>query len=148
MGGGHSHVQVFEHLTRNRLPNARLTLVVDRRISMYSGMVPGFVAGQYGVRDLEIDAVALAKKAGAQIVLSAAVRVDTERQQIVVADGLPVPYDVAVFDIGSSVIGLGLPGVIDHALPTRPITDFVHRVDALLEELPAGRRDPFRVLAS
>lgn len=146
VGGGHSHIQVFEHLARNRLPNARLTLVVDRRIAMYSGMVPGFVAGQYGVRDLEIDAVALAKKAGARIVLSPAVRVDTERQQIVVADGSPVPYDVAAFDIGSSVIGLDLPGVRKHSLPTRPITDFVHRVNVLLEELPVGERDEFRVV--
>ena len=146
VGGGHSHIQVLEHFTRNRLPDARLTLVVDRRIAMYSGMVPGFVAGQYGVRDLEIDTVALAKKAGARIVLSSAVRVDTERRQVMVADGAPVPYDVAAFDIGSSVMGLDLPGVRRHTLPTRPITEFVYGVDALLGDLQAGRRDPFRVV--
>ena len=39
VGGGHSHIQVLEHFTRNRLPNAGLTLVVDRRIAMYSGMI-------------------------------------------------------------------------------------------------------------
>ncbi len=146
VGGGHSHIQVFDHFTRNRLPNARLTLVVDRRIAMYSGMVPGFVAGQYGVQDLAIDAVALAEKAGARIVLSPAVRVDTERRQIVVADGPPVPYDVAAFDLGSTVTGLDLPGVREHALPTRPITEFVHRVDTLLEDLKAEGGDPFRVV--
>ncbi|GMR11969.1 MAG: FAD-dependent oxidoreductase [Gemmatimonadota bacterium] len=146
VGGGHSHIQVLDHFRRNRLPNARLTLVVDRRIAMYSGMVPGFVAGQYGVADLEIDAVGLAEKAGARVVLSPALRVDTERQQIVVADGPPVAYDVAAFDIGSTVGGLELPGVKDHAVPTRPITDFVHRVDALLGDLPAGGSDPFRVV--
>lgn len=146
VGGGHSHIQVLDHFKRNRLPNARLTLVVDRRIAMYSGMVPGFVAGQYGVGDLEIDTVALAKEAGARIVLSPAVGIDPERRRIMVADGPPVPYDVAAFDIGSSVIGLDLPGVRRHTLPTRPITDFVHRVDALLGDLPASGRDPFRVI--
>ena len=41
-------------------------------------------------------------------------------------------YDTASFDVGSTVSGLDLPGVREHALPTRPIADLVARVEALV----------------
>ena len=46
-----------------------MTVVVDRPVAVYSGMVPGFVAGQYGSSDLEIDVLPLARRAGARLVV-------------------------------------------------------------------------------
>ena len=48
------------------------------------------------------------------------------------------------FDVGSTVAGLGLRGVREHAIPTRPIGEFVRRVD---EVLAAARdRDGARIV--
>ncbi len=138
VGGGHAHVQVLRTFASAPLPDSRLTLVVDTPIAVYSGMVPGFVAGQYRADELEIDVGTLARHAGARIVIGRVVRIDTDDRQVVVDDHDPVAYDLASFNIGSTVMGLDLPGVREHAVPTRPISLFVHRV----EEVVQRARDP------
>ena len=147
VGGGHAHVQVLRRFEMEPPDTARLTVVLDVPVAVYSGMVPGFVANQYRAEELEIDVVPLARRAGARVILSAATGIDAESKKILFADRPPIPYDVASLDVGSTVAGLDLPGVRDHALPTRPIGAFVRKVDALIES--AQRHDPdepFRVV--
>jgi len=103
-------------------------------------MVPGFVAGQYEAAELEIDVIPLARRAGAEVVLAAATGVDAEERLIQLAGRPPMRYDLASFDIGSTVIGLSLPGVREHALPTRPIARLVAQVDTLIERASAMDR--------
>ncbi len=140
VGGGHAHIHVLERVLERPLPGARLTLVVDTPIATYSGMVPGFVAGQYRPEELEIDVVALAEKAGARTIVSPASRVDSDARLIHTVEGPPVPFDIVSWDIGSTVAGLDLPGVREHALPTRPIRLFVQRMTELVER--ARAHDP------
>jgi selenide,water dikinase len=138
VGGGHAHVQVLRQFEMNPPPDAHLTIVLDVPVAVYSGMVPGFVAGQYRAEELEIDVVPLARRAAASVILSPATGIDAEQRQILFADRPPIPYDVASLDIGSTVAGLDLPGVHEHALPTRPISRFVSRVDEIIEEVGSG----------
>jgi selenide,water dikinase len=128
-------------------PDVRLTLVVDKPIAVYSGMVPGYVAGQYRREELEIDVVPLARRAGARVILSPAIGVDPASKRIRLSDRPALRYDVASFDIGSTVAGLDLPGVRQNALPTRPIVELVERIDALAARI-RGRTagGPFRIV--
>ena len=73
VGGGHSHVQVLRRFAMERHSDIRLTVVLDTPVAVYSGMVPGLIAGQYRAEELEIDVVPLARRAGARVILSAAV---------------------------------------------------------------------------
>ena len=132
VGGGHAHVQVLRRLAMKPPPRTRVTLVVDTPIAVYSGMVPGFVAGQYRAAELEIDVLPLARRAGARIVVAAATGIDVERRRLLVAGRPPLSYDRLSFDIGSTVAGLDLAGVREHAIPTRPIGRFVARLDSIL----------------
>ncbi len=143
VGGGHAHIEVLRRWSRAPLAGVDLTLIVDRPRAVYSGMVPGFVAGDYRCGDIEIDVVALARAAGARVVEAAATSLDPARRSISLATyaaadaaGAPaatVSYDVASLDVGSSVRGLELPGVREHALATRPIGDFIGRVGEAVE---------------
>jgi selenide,water dikinase len=141
VGGGHAHIHVLERCIEDGPPDAKLTLVVDRRIAMYSGMVPGYVAGQYSAEELQIDAVALAERAGAEVVLAPATGVDPVGKRVLVEGGADVAYDVASFDIGSTVTGLDVPGVREHARATRPIGTFVEDFEAVVEEARAHQGD-------
>jgi selenide,water dikinase len=144
VGGGHAHIQVLKRWAMAPVPGARLTLVVDRPIAVYSGMVPGFVAGQYLREDLEIDVRPLALRAGARCIVAAATGVDPDARRLFLAERPPITYDTVSFDVGSTVTGLEIPGVREHAIPTRPIGEFVRRVD---EVLAAARgREGFRVV--
>ncbi|MHC5009426.1 MAG: FAD-dependent oxidoreductase [Planctomycetota bacterium] len=147
VGGGHAHVHVLEHLARETPRDLALTLVVDERFAVYSGMVPGFVAGQYRQAELEIDVERLARAAGARYVSGRAVSIDAAAREIGLEDGTRLPYDVASFDIGSTVRGLDVPGVRAHALPTRPIGLFVRRVAEVVDRVRAWPVDtPFHVV--
>ncbi len=147
VGAGHAHIHVLEGFAAEPPSNTRTTLVVDTPIAVYSGMVPGFVAGRYDARDLEIDVAPLARRAGVRVVVTRAVGIDAADRRILLESGSPVAYDLACLNIGSTVAGLDLPGIRAHALPTRPIGGFVRRVGDLVEQARNhDARTPFRVV--
>jgi selenide,water dikinase len=139
VGGGHAHVQVLRRLGLRPIPGTRVCAVLDRAEAVYSGMVPGFAAGDYAAAELEIDVAALARHAGAEVVLARALRIDPGARRIELEGHPPLGYDVASLDVGSSVRGLELPGVREHALATRPIRAFVDALDSRLAALRARR---------
>jgi len=142
VGGGHTHVQVLKSLGSEPPPDTELTVVVAGPVAIYSGMVPGFVAGRYEVDELGIDVVGLARRAGARVVLRRALTIDADRRRIMLEGGDEVSYDLASINIGSTVAGLDTPGVREHTLPTRPISGFVERIDALVERARARGLEP------
>lgn len=144
VGGGHSHVEVLRRWARDPVPGARLTTVVDSPTAVYSGMVPGFVAGQYRLDEIELDVQGLARKAGASWVGAKATGLDVYARRLHVEGEPPLAYDALSFDVGSTVSGIDRPGVKELALATRPIGDFVRAVDALLER--GKSRQSFRVI--
>jgi selenide,water dikinase len=129
IGGGHANVQVLRAWAMRPEPGVRLTVVLDRPVAVYSGMVPGFVAGQYRKHELDIDVRPLALRAGARCINAPAVGLDPVARVIHLAGRPPLRYDTAIFDVGSTVGGLDVPGARAHAVPTRPIGRFVERVD-------------------
>ena len=133
VGGGHSHVQLLRRLAMFPVPDLRLTVVLDTPIAIYSGMVPGFIAGQYRTDELEIDVVPLARRAGAQVILSPATSVEAAASLVHLKGRPPIRYDFASLDVGSMVAGLDVPGVREHALPGRPISRFVLEMEAFLD---------------
>ncbi len=121
-------------------------------------MVPGFVAGDYAPPELEIDMVPLARRAGARVILAAATGIDPAARRIALEGRPAIAYDVASLDVGATVRGLDVPGVREHALATRPIRDFVDRLEERLAAVgvgvppstaaagsPRAARDAFRI---
>ncbi len=145
VGGGHSHVQVLRSLMMTPEPDARVTIVLDDPVAVYSGMVPGFVAGDYALPDLEIDLLPLARRAGAAVVLGKATSIDAINKLVHVEGRPSLPYDIASVNVGSTVRSTDLPGVREHALPTRPIGRFARLVDARTGDLASLNR-PARVV--
>ncbi len=140
VGGGHTHIQVLKSWAMAPVAGVRITVVVDQPVAIYSGMVPGFAAGQYRREEIEIDVWPLARRAGARVLAAQAIAIDARERRIALQGRPPLAYDTASFDVGSTVGGLDLPGVVAHALPTRPIALLVARVDELVARLRARGR--------
>ena len=133
LGGGHAHVEVLRRLARSPWPATRVSLVSPRPTALYSGMVPGVVAGHYAAADCSIDLRALAQRAGAAWIQASACGIDADANRIRLFDGGDLGYDVLSLDIGSITDFGAIPGAAQHALPVRPIEDFARAVDDLIE---------------
>src|SRR5262245_55638373 len=140
VGGGHTHIQVLRRWAMAPIAGVRVTVVVDRPEAVYSGMVPGFAAGDYAAHELAIDVVQLARRARARVVLARAISLDANARRIELEGRTPIAYDVASLDVGAGVRGLDLPGVSAHALATRPIARLVEELDARIARLPERPR--------
>jgi selenide,water dikinase len=137
LGGGHAHVQVLAALAEERLPSATVTLLTPHARALYSGMVPGLVAGHYAEDDCTIPLRPLAGRAGAAWVEAAAEAIDTARRVVRTRDA-EFAYDTLSIDTGAVMSRDTIPGAREHGLFVRPIEQFV-RLWAGLEALAAQR---------
>lgn len=137
VGAGHAHIQILRMHLMTPFP-ARITLVVDQCEAVYSGMVPGVLAGQYTPDQVVLDAWPLARKAGVRVIVARCERIEADAKRVHIAGRPPLPYGLCSVDIGSTVRGLELPGVAEHAIPSRPIQGFVQRFEDGLRGLDGG----------
>jgi selenide,water dikinase len=130
VGGGHTHVQVLLGFAKHRLPSGtELCVVLDRPTSLYSGMVPGVVAGRYQPGEAEIDLLALSRRAGARVVLARCIGFELAERQVLVHDAAPVRYEILSIDVGAAVAA---PPESSGSLPVWPARPIVRLVDELL----------------
>ena len=101
VGGGHAHVFVLKSLAMRPAPELRLTVVSPNSYATYSGMVPGVLAGQYQLREAQIDVRAFAARARAAFIADRVVRIDPARRLIHLQERPPLFYDLLSLDIGS-----------------------------------------------
>jgi selenide,water dikinase len=135
IGGGHAHAFVLLRLRNFISKNLAVTLVTPSPVHVYSGMVPGVIAGHYAAAEAQIDLARLARDAGAEVVPDRAARIDPGAKQVELESGLTLAYDVASLNLGSMPAGLGEP-----AIPAKPFEGFFAHWRALLEKGPKALR--------
>jgi selenide,water dikinase len=138
LGGGHAHLQVLRALAQERLPVAEVLLITPYAGTVYSGMVPGLVAGHYAAVQCSITIAPLAAAAGVRVVEAAAVGLDAGARSVRLSDGRSAEYDVLSIDTGSVQHRDALPGAREHGLFIRPMEHFV-RLQQALADLAAQR---------
>jgi pyridine nucleotide-disulfide oxidoreductase family protein len=133
LGGGHAHVHVLQACARERLSDVELLLVTPQAQQVYSGMVPGLVAGHYRAAQCSIPLAPLAAAAGAQFIEGRACGLDTAERCVRLADGRSLAYDTLSLDTGAEQDPARLPGSRAHGLFVRPMGAFVQSLPALLQ---------------
>ncbi|MFP6796212.1 MAG: selenide, water dikinase SelD [Pseudomonadales bacterium] len=131
VGGGHSHVQVLRRFGMRPVPGVRLTLVVREPHTPYSGMLPGFIAGQYSWDDIHIDLARLGAFCDARFIAEEVIGVDPTDRRILFNDRPSIRYDALSINIGGVPLK-GMP-VHDTVLPVKPIGRFIEAWESLLE---------------
>ncbi len=131
LGGGHAHVHVLKALAQEPLPSAQVTLVSPYARQVYSGMVPGLVAGHYMADDCVIPLAPLAAAAKVKFIQSAATALDAKARTVSLSNGQALHYDALSLDTGPVIDRQSIPGAEEHALFVRPIEDFIVQWDEL-----------------
>ena len=146
LGGGHSHVHVLEAFARQPPKDTVVTLLTPGPLQIYSGMLPGWLAGHYRLRACAISVAALARRAGAAFIRGRAVGLDTHARRVLCADGSSLPYDLLSIDTGAVADLSTLPGAERHVLPVRPIDRLVHGCAALLARTESRPRSTITLI--
>lgn len=143
LGGGHAHLGVLRALAAHPLPGWRTSLLTPHARQIYSGMLPGWVAGHYALDACTINLAAQTARAGAALLCDAATALDAAGQLVATAQGRLLHYDALSIDVGSGPAIASLAGGDAHGIPVRPIERFVAQWDPLVERLRAapGRFD-------
>ncbi len=127
VGAGHAHSVVLRSLTEKPLYGARVAVVSPAAKQLYSGMLPGVVAGLYRRHQAEIDVARLAEAAYAEFIEGAVVALDAARRVARLDDGSELAYDVVSLNAGS-LVDASVPGAAQHALQVKPFDHFVREV--------------------
>ena len=108
-GGGHTHALVLRKWAMQwaqqpqRRPAAWITLVNRRSTALYSGMVPGLIAGLYEREACEINLRRLADQAGVSFVEAEITGVDLKRRELLLEGRPALQFDWLSLDVGAVV---------------------------------------------
>jgi len=139
LGGGHAHVKVLTSLARSPLSGWEIRLITPYQRQIYSGMLPGWIAGHYSIEECALPLDTLAASAGIVLHQTAGIDLDPAGNTMLCADGSVVPFDLLSIDTGPEPALEGLPGAAEHALAVRPIERFIAAWPSLLDRMLAQR---------
>jgi len=132
LGGGHAHVQVLAAMAREPMPGVQAVLVTPFARQIYSGMMPGWVAGHYTLDQCAIALEPLVKAAQAELALASATSLNAAERTVTLSDGRVAEYDLLSIDTGAQQDRDAISGGRTHGLFIRPIEHFVKLYEGLL----------------
>ncbi len=122
VGAGHAHLEVLRRLELHPSAGMEATLISAADCHHYSGMVPGFLQGQYEEREITFDLPRLAARAGARFVQARATAIDPNAREVHLEGGGVLGYDLVSFNVGSRSAGDEEEDVRRHAALVKPIS--------------------------
>lgn len=124
-GAGHAHLHVLKSLTARRWPGVEVILVAPHPRQIYSGMVPGWMAGHYTIDQCAAALAPLVDAARIRFIQDTVTGVSAEGREIHTANSGNIAYDVLSLDVGAQVDDSALAGSSATLLPIRPLESFV-----------------------
>ena len=138
IGGGHAHIQVIRRFGMKPEPGVRLTLVSRESLTPYTGMLPGFIAGEYEQSEIVIDLLRLARFADCRFIEANVERVEVADRFAYLGGGRPpLRFDVLSINTGGDC-ALDIEGG-EFIEPVKPIGRFLqnwHTTHAKLVAIP------------
>ncbi len=151
-GAGHAHTNLLRRLSNQPLKNVEVTLVSEQPQSIYSGMLPGWMAGHYTLDEITIDIIALCKRAGVRLLPASIAAVDADTQTVITDDNEQFDYDLLSLNTGADtdLTWLAVNDSIandstksDAIIPIRPLHLFIEQWQQIL--IDAHHADSYQI---
>jgi pyridine nucleotide-disulfide oxidoreductase family protein len=127
VGAGHAHLNVLRSFAKEALYGARVTLVTPLARQVYSGMLPGVIAGHYRLDNAQADIEALCSRAYVEFAAGQVDALDLQARRASLEGGEKLDYDVISLNPGS-LVERSLPGA-ERTLPVKPLDEFLAALD-------------------
>lgn len=137
VGAGHAHLMVLARCDVYLKRGHHVTVVSPSPYHYYSGMGPGMLSGLYKPQDIRFHVRKLVESRGATFIDDAVVSVDFNKRTLRLSRGGEVAYDVASFNIGSTVALERLSVATQNIFPVKPITNLMkarHYITRLISD--------------
>ena len=127
VGAGHAHLAVLRSFAETPVYGARLTLVTPLATQVYSGMLPGVVAGHYRLEEAQIDIASLCSRAYVDLTIGRVDALELAARRVRLDDGAVLEYDAISLNPGS-LVDRSLPGA-ERTLAAKPLDEFIAALD-------------------
>ena len=146
-GAGHAHINLLRRLMAKQPANIEVTLITEQPKTIYSGMLPGWMAGHYNLSDISIDAKSLCKQAGVRFIQQSLAAVKASANQVTTSDNENFDYNVLSLNTGADTDINWLDKQSGYSknevIPIRPIYPFIERWQQIIDE--ANRSDNYQL---
>jgi NADH dehydrogenase FAD-containing subunit len=139
-GGGHTHLAAVRAIADRTRDTAHIVLVSESQRLLYSGLMPGWLAGRHALADCEIDLQAVCALAGIQWVCDTLVNVDFPAQMAIGRSGRRYEFDRLSLNVGSDTQVSPADSSRPVVLSVKPFGHFVSAWQAWLDQAPAHPR--------
>ena len=135
-GAGHAHINLLRRLNTKRPANTEITLLTEQPQTIYSGMLPGWMAGHYSLSDISIDAQSLCTGAEVRFVQQPLAAVSASANQVTTSDSESFDYDVLSLNTGADtdINWFNKEDSDSTIIPIRPIYPFIERWQQIISE--------------
>ena len=105
-GAGHAHIGMLRRLGTARLKDtdtieADIHLISEQPQTIYSGMLPGWMAGHYQLHDISIDIKSLCVRAGMRFIQQSLVKVNAASNKVVTTGDEQTDFDYDVLSLNT-----------------------------------------------
>ncbi|MEL0619816.1 FAD-dependent oxidoreductase [Psychrobacter proteolyticus] len=105
-GAGHAHIGMLRRLSAARLKDtgtieADIHLISEQPQTIYSGMLPGWMAGHYQLHDISIDIKSLCVRAGVRFIQQSLVQVNAASNKVVTTGDEQTDFDYDVLSLNT-----------------------------------------------
>jgi len=138
VGAGHAHLSVLRAFRNAPPPGAQVVLLTPYPRQVYSGMLPGWIAGHYTLEDCVIPLAPLLRGTSINVVSAHLTHLDLGTRSAHTDRGHRIDFDLVSLDSGPVADLDALPGLRVHGLAVRPIERFITQWQQLMAVFAAS----------
>lgn len=138
VGAGHAHIGLLRRLRTEKLEGLEVALITEQPQSIYSGMLPGWMANHYRLDEISIDIASLCMQAGVRYIQRPIIKVDAASRIVTTNNDEHFDYDILSLNTGADtdLRWLNKDADINHTSNTtiaiRPLAAFVNHWQQIL----------------
>ena len=154
-GAGHAHIGLLRRLSADRSKNNASNALIDTDIhliseqphTLYSGMLPGWMAGHYQLDEISIDTKSLCLRAGVRFIQQSITKITAASNTVDTSGNERFDYDVLSLNTGADTDLRGLSQLDDDKsndiIAIRPLSTFTLQWQQILAD--ARQSDQYRL---
>ncbi|RJS92554.1 FAD-dependent oxidoreductase [Salinisphaera sp. Q1T1-3] len=144
VGGGHAHVGVLRRLAGRSGDRCQIEVVTPDAELVYSGMLPGWIAGHYARAQTTLSIEARTRRLGAFRYPDTMVALDPDARTLTLSSGRTLTYDMLSLDTGGAPVDTTIDALDRTVVPAKPVDTLMSSL-ARFERRHRDAANPCRV---